>query len=371
FEDTVKQTDDESQIIEKIDIGGISLIRAAAKNFNDVLVVPSKKYYQDAYEVLEKDMETKISDRKKFAQRAFATSMHYDTAIYKYFSEDDFPVITDKITKPNHLRYGENPHQEGVFYGDFNESFEKLNGKELSYNNIVDIDAAINLMKEFEGDKPTFAILKHTNPCGLATANTVSEAWDKALEGDPISAFGGILIANTKIDIETAKKIDTIFYEVLLATDYDDEALELLSKKKNRIVLKLKNFGNAKMIFKNALSGIIVQRIDNKMEKLEDLEVKTNTSPSSKELEDLIFANKIVKHLKSNAIAFVKNSQLIGMGCGQTSRVDACRQGIEKAQRLNLDLKGAVMSSDAFFPFPDSIEIAHKAGISSIIQPGG
>jgi len=372
FEETVDSTDDHSKIIEKIDIGGISLIRAAAKNYKDIFIVPSQDYYQDAFGILSNnDMATSIEERKLFAKRAFATSMHYDTAIFKYFAEEDFPVITRAVQKPIHLRYGENPHQNGSFYGDLEESFTQLNGKALSYNNLVDVDTAMNIMAEFENDNPTFAILKHTNTCGVATRDNVSDAWDKALEGDPVSAFGGVLISNTYIDLKTAEKIDKIFYEVLLAPDFSVDALAFLSKKKKRTILKISKFNKPQKIFKNVLTGFVAQYPDNKTEIDGDMEIATVKKPDTNEIEDLIFANKIVKHLKSNAIAFVKNNQLLGMGCGQTSRVDACRQGIEKAERLGLNLKGAVMSSDAFFPFPDSIEYAHNAGIKSIIQPGG
>jgi len=372
FEETVKSTDNRSEIIEKIDIGGISLIRAAAKNYKDVFIVPSQDYYQSAYDILSKNnMSTGLEERELFAKRAFATSMHYDTAIYKYFSGEDFPVTTKSVQNPKHLRYGENPHQKGTYYGNLEESFTQLNGKELSYNNLVDVDAAMNIMAEFQKDKPTFAVLKHTNVCGIASRDTIEEAWTKALEGDPVSAFGGVLIANTKIDLNTAEKIDKIFYEVLLAPDFSDEALELLSKKKKRTILNITNFNKPEKVFKNVLTGFVAQDFDDITETQNDLKVVTEKAPDKNEVEDLIFANKVVKHLKSNAIAFVKNSQLLGMGCGQTSRVDACRQGIEKAERLGLDLNGAVMSSDAFFPFPDSIEFAHKAGIVSVIQPGG
>ncbi len=372
FEETVKNTDDNNAIIEKIDIGGISLIRAGAKNYKDVLVVASKDYYQEAYDVLtENEMQTSEEVRKEFSKKAFATSMHYDTNIYKYFADENFPVITKNIQNPVHLRYGENPHQKGTFFGNLDDIFNKLNGKELSYNNLVDVDSAINVMSEFKNDKPTFAIMKHTNTCGIATRDNISDAWDKALEGDPVSAFGGVLIANSKIDIQTAEKIDKIFYEVLIAPGFDEDALDFLRKKKKRIILQIKQYPEQDIIFKKTLNGLISQDADNITETAEDLKTVTKINPTEKEIEDLVFANKVVKHLKSNAIAFVKNKQLLGMGCGQTSRVDATRQGIEKAQRLGLDLKGAVMSSDAFFPFPDSIELAHKAGITGIIQPGG
>ncbi len=372
FEKTVETVDDINAIIEKIDIGGISLIRAAAKNYKDVLVVPAKEYYKSAYKILlENKMKTSEEIRKDFAKQSFATSMHYDTVIYKFFAGENFPVISKDLRNPVHLRYGENPHQKGTFYGFPDDIFTKLNGKELSYNNLVDVDAAINIMSEFKKDKPTFAILKHTNTCGISTADDISKAWDKALEGDPVSAFGGVLISNVKIDLQTAQKIDKIFYEVLMAPEFDDEALQLLQKKKKRIILQIEKYPQQDIVFKKTLNGIISQDADIVTETIEDFKTVTKTCPSEKEFEDMIFANKVVKHLKSNAIAFVKNKQLLGMGCGQTSRVDACRQGIEKAKRLGLNLKGAVMSSDAFFPFPDSIEIAHKAGVTSIIQPGG
>jgi len=372
FEKTVETVDDINAIIEKIDIGGISLIRAAAKNYKDVLVVPAKEYYKSAYKILlENNMKTSEEIRKDFAKQSFATSMHYDTVIYKFFAGENFPVISKDLRNPVHLRYGENPHQKGTFYGFPDDIFTKLNGKELSYNNLVDVDAAINIMSEFKKDKPTFAILKHTNTCGISTADDISKAWDKALEGDPVSAFGGVLISNVKIDLQTAQKIDKIFYEVLMAPEFDVEALQLLQKKKKRIILQIEKYPQQDIVFKKTLNGIISQDADIVTETIEDFKTVTKTCPSEKEFEDMIFANKVVKHLKSNAIAFVKNKQLLGMGCGQTSRVDACRQGIEKAQRLGLNIKGAVMSSDAFFPFPDSIEIAHKAGVTSIIQPGG
>ncbi len=372
FEETVKNTDDDNAIIEKIDIGGISLIRAAAKNYRDVLVVASQQYYQSAYEILaENDMQTSEAIRKDFAKKSFATSMHYDTAIYKYFAGEKFPDITENIQYPVHLRYGENPHQKGVFFGNLDEIFEKLNGKELSYNNLVDVDAAINIISEFKDDEPTFAILKHTNTCGIATCGNISDAWDKALEGDPISAFGGVLVSNSKIDLQTAEKIDKIFYEVLIAPEFDEDALGFLKKKKKRIVLRILKYPYQDIVYKKNLNGLIVQDADKLAESVEDLKAVTKAIPSDKEIEDLFFANKVVKHLKSNAIAFVKDKQLLGMGCGQTSRVDATRQGVEKAKLLGLDLQGAVMSSDAFFPFPDSIEIAHKAGIVAIVQPGG
>ena len=372
FEDTVKNTNNESEIIEKIDIWWISLIRAAAKNYHDVLVVSSKDDYKKIYEILSKNnMKIDITTRKKFAKKAFATSMNYDTNIYKYFANEDIPLITKDIQYPIYLRYGENPHQKWVFFGKLDDILEKLNWKELSYNNLVDVDSAINIISEFKNDKPTFAILKHTNTCGLSTQNTISQAWDKALEWDPVSAFGWVLVSNSQIDLETAKKIDSIFYEVLIAPDFQKEALDFLSKKEKRILLKIKKYPKQKIIFKKVLNGVLLQDYDNLTENENDFKIVTNKKPTKQEIEDLIFANKIVKHLKSNAIVFVKNKQLIWMWCWQTSRVDACEQWIKKAQKLGFNLEQAVMASDAFFPFPDSIELAHKAGITSVIQPGG
>lgn len=371
FEKTVSISEDHDEIIEKIDIGGISLIRAAAKNYKNVVIVPSREYYSEITEILKSsDLQTSLKERKNFAKYAFSVSMHYDTIIYKYFSQDNFPVITKKIIHKNSLRYGENSHQSGHFYGDMDAVFTKLNGKELSYNNLVDIDAAISLMTDLP-PQPSFAILKHTNPCGVATCTTLTDAWEKALESDPLSAFGGILISNTSVDIKTAEKLDEIFYEVLIAPDFEKGVLDFLSKKKNRIILKSKDFIPEKYIFKSILSGILVQDSDLSESVTENHEVVTDKKPGKKEFEDLKYANIIVKHLKSNAIALVKNMQLIGAGNGQTSRVDAVRQSIDKANRLNLNTKGAVMASDAFFPFPDSIELASEAGIKAIIQPGG
>jgi phosphoribosylaminoimidazolecarboxamide formyltransferase / IMP cyclohydrolase len=372
FEKTVSTTEDKNEIIEKIDIGGISLIRAAAKNYKDVVIVPSRDYYKEITDILkESEMQTTEKERKNFAKSAFSVSMHYDTIIYRYFSQDNFPVITKKIIQKNVLRYGENSHQTGYFYGDLDSIFTKLNGKELSHNNLVDIDAAISLMSDLPQKEPVFAVLKHTNPCGVASGTTLKEAWEKALESDPLSAFGGILISNTPIDITTAAKIDEIFYEVLIAPDFEDGVLHFLSKKKNRIILKMNNFNPEKLTFKSILSGILVQDADSAENATEKYNVVSELKPNDEELQDLLFANIIVKHLKSNAIALVKNKQLIGIGCGQTSRVDATRQSIEKARRLNLKIAGAVLASDAFFPFPDSIELASEAGIKAIIQPGG
>ncbi len=373
FEDTATSTDDESAIIEKIDIGGISLIRAAAKNYKDVVVVPSKEEYSLFLEMLKDNQGfTSVEMRKELARRAFKVSSHYDTAIYTYFldgQEDD--AFKHSIHQAKVLRYGENPHQKGIFYGNLDEQFEKLNGKALSYNNLVDIDAAVSLMAEFKDAEPTFAVLKHTNSCGVATRTTVLEAWEAALAGDNISAFGGILICNSTIDLLTAEAIDKIFYEVVMAPNFTDKAKAHLSKKKKRVLLKIKSFDVRAKSFKSLLNGVIEQDTDLKMESADDFKTVTKTAPTAEQINDLIFANKCVKHLKSNTIVLIKNNQLIGMGCGQTSRVDACKQAIAKAHAFGFDTKGAVMASDAFFPFPDCVEIAHKAGICAVVQPGG
>lgn len=373
FEDTVASTNDEATIIEKIDIGGISLIRAAAKNYKDVVVVPSKNEYQMMLELLQEQQGfTNLTDRKELARRAFKVSSNYDTAIYSHFNSDSEDLaFKNSIHQYEVLRYGENPHQQGVFYGDMSELFDKLNGKAISFNNLVDIDAAINIMAEFKDADPTFAILKHTNTCGLASRDSVQEAWQAALAGDNISAFGGILISNTTIDLATAEEINTLFYEVLIAPSFDKAALELLKKKKKRILLQIKHFNIRKRSFKSLLNGVIEQDTDLKMETADDLKVVTQKAPSIAQVSDLLFANKAVKHLKSNTIVLIKNNQLIGMGCGQTSRVDACKQAIAKAHSFGFDTQDAVMASDAFFPFPDCVEIADKAGIVSVIQPGG
>jgi phosphoribosylaminoimidazolecarboxamide formyltransferase/IMP cyclohydrolase len=372
FEKTVEETDDESTIIEKIDIGGVSLIRAAAKNFRDVVTVGSQDQYADLLYVLqENNGGISLEQRKMLARKAFGVTMHYDNAIHRYFAGEDYPLISTALPYPTPLRYGENPHQSARYYGKLDDRFEKLSGKELSYNNLVDVDAAVNLMAEFRDDEPTFAILKHTNPCGLATRPGVSEAWDAALAGDPVSAFGGILITNAEVDLPTAEKIDQIFYEVLIAPAFTVEARVFLAKKQKRILLKIKHFNQRPKMLKTLLDGVIVQDTDLKIHVPADLQTVTNRAPEAGQLADLIFANKLVKHLKSNAIALARNRQLCGIGCGQTSRVDACRQSIEKARHFGFDLNGAVMASDAFFPFPDSVELAHQAGITAVIQPGG
>ena len=375
FEETVKSTTDQAAIIEKIDIGGIALIRGAAKNFGDVVVIPSQAEYSDLHKILaDQDGVSSLAERKDLARRAFKVSSHYDTAIFQYFdggAEASEPSFKQSLHQSQVLRYGENPHQQGIFFGEMDSMFEKLCGKELSYNNLVDVDAAVAIMAEFQNDKPTFAVLKHTNPCGVATRDTVLEAWHAALAADPVSAFGGILICNTTVDLATAEQINKLFYEVLIARDFTDEAYELLSAKKKRVLLKIKHFDAQPKAFKSLLNGVIVQDADQKTETTTDLTNATKREPTSQEIADLLFANKCVKHLKSNTIVLAREGQLLGMGCGQTSRVDACRQAIAKAKNFGFELEGAVMASDAFFPFPDCVEIAHEAGITAVIQPGG
>lgn len=371
FEETVASTKNEAAIIEKIDIGGISLIRAAAKNFTDVAIVPSRNEYDFILNVLqEKQGFTDIEDRKQLALRTFQISSHYDTAIFNYFNKtDDF---NKRVSPAMSLRYGENPHQAGTYYGDLDEMFEKLNGKPLSFNNLVDIDAAVNLMAEFKDDAPTFAVLKHTNPCGVATRPTLLEAWKDALAGDPVSAFGGVLICNTEVDAATAQEIHQLFFEVLIAPAFTKEALQILTnKRKKRVLLRIKHFDLQTTTFKSILNGVVEHATDTKMETAQDLKVATSQAPTEQEIRDLLFAAKCAKHLKSNTIALAKNLQLVGSGCGQTSRVDACRQAITKANAFGFELKGAVMASDAFFPFPDCVQIAHEAGITAVVQPGG
>ncbi len=371
FEETLASGAAEQDIIEKIDIGGISLIRAAAKNFKDVIIVSSKNDYEFLYEVLSKNEgQSTLAERKEFAKRAFNVSSHYDTAIFNYFNtENPLSVFKQSVQSSQVLRYGENPHQKGVFYGNLNDMFDKLNGKELSYNNLVDVDAAVELIKEF--DEPTFAILKHTNACGLASRSSLKQAWIDALAGDPVSAFGGVIICNRVIDAETAKEIHTLFCEVLIAPGFEPEAVALLSEKKNRILLVQKAVDLPNKQFKTLLNGVIEQDKDLSMEGVADMRTVTSKAPSAQELNDLAFANKLVKHTKSNTIILAKNNQLLASGVGQTSRVDALRQAILKAESFGFDLKGAVMASDAFFPFPDCVEIAGKAGITAVVQPGG
>jgi len=388
FEETVAATlspsfggnkaDAEKQIIEKIDIGGPSMIRGAAKNFKDVVVIAAKKDYLGLAELLQQQKgETTIEQRKAYAAKAFEIVAHYDVAIAKYFNPADAPYFLESVSNPKTMRYGENPHQAAVFYGDTSELFEQLNGKELSYNNLVDADAAIQLISEFpqpltngiDNEGMVFAIIKHTNVCGVATRNTVKAAWDAALAGDNESAFGGVLICNSGIDKDTADAINEIFFEVLIAPAFDEDALKLLKSKKNRILLQLKKAPHYRQQYKSLLNGVLKQQSD-EGNYTEWKEVGARTT-NNEENADLIFANLVCKHLKSNAIALVKNMQLIGKGCGQTSRVDAVRHALAKAKQFNFDLTGAVMASDAFFPFNDCVQLGHEAGITAFIQPGG
>ncbi len=371
FEETVASTNEEQTIIEKIDIGGISLIRAAAKNFKDVLIVASRDQYAPFLEVLEAQYgKTSIAQRKFHAALAFNVSSHYDTAIFNYFNQEaEKDVFKESVQEAKVLRYGENPHQKGLFFGKMEEIFDQIHGKEISYNNLLDIDGAVNLIAEF--DETTFAILKHNNACGVASRATVAEAYQAALAGDPVSAFGGILVTNATVDKETAEHVSKLFCEVLIAPAYNEDALEILTKKKNLIILIQKEKLQRKEQFRSLLNGVLVQDKDQKTESAGDLKPITDQKPTDKEIEDLIFANKIVKHTKSNAIVLAKDKQLCASGVGQTSRVDALKQSIEKAQSFEFDLNGAVLASDAFFPFADSVELAHQAGISAVIQPGG
>ena len=373
FEHTVASGANHQDIIEKIDIGGISLIRAAAKNYTDVVCVSSVNDYAEFLNLLEtKNGETSDDDRKRFAAKAFNVSSHYDTAIFNYFNKNHEETAL-KISETNGkvLRYGENPHQKGYFFGDFDAVFTKLHGKELSYNNLLDVDAAVNLILEFKGEAPTFAILKHNNACGFAQRNTLHQAYVDALAGDPVSAFGGVLISNSEIDKATAEDIHKLFCEVVIAPSFSAEALEILKGKKNRILLILKDFELPKTNVRSCLNGVLVQDRNSVTDTLEGLKSVTDKTATSNELEDLIFASKICKHTKSNTIVLVKNKQLCASGTGQTSRVDALNQAIHKATSFNFNLKGAVMASDAFFPFPDCVEIADNAGITAVIQPGG
>lgn len=373
FEETVKNSTAEEEIIEKIDIGGISLIRAAAKNYRDVVVVASKDEYAMLDHLLTtKDGFTDLADRKELGRRAFKVSSHYDTAIFDYFNQgSDDLVYKQSIHKHKVLRYGENPHQRGVYFGDLAEIFDLIGGKELSYNNLVDVDAAVALMAEFKDAEPTVAILKHTNPCGVAIRASLIEAWDAALACDNISAFGGILIANRPIDLDTAQKIDQIFYEVLIAPDFEQDALTVLTQKKKRILLRLKRYPNQNTLAKTLINGVIMQDQDAQIQLASDLTTVTRKAATLAQIDDLLFAAKCAKHLKSNTIVLAKQNQMIGMGCGQTSRVDALKQAIVKAQQFGFDLTGSVMASDAFFPFPDCVEIADAAGVKAVIQPGG
>ena len=371
FEETVQLNAEEDEIIEKIDIGGISLIRAAAKNFKDVVIVASKTDYTMLEDILKtQNGQTTIDQRRAFAQKAFNITSHYDNSIFKFFNQEDpLPVFKESIQTSQILRYGENPHQKGVFYGELDAMFNKLNGKELSYNNLVDVDAAVALIDEFT--EPTIAILKHTNACGIASRNFIKEAWIDALACDPVSAFGGVIIANDEINAETAAEISKIFYEVLIAPAYTDEAVAILKGKKNRIILIRQPVKLPAKQFKTLLNGVIEQDKDEVIEGTDQMKTVTNRLPTEHELRDLFFANKVVKHTKSNTIVFAKNNRLIASGVGQTSRVDSLKQAVIKAESFGFDLNGAVMASDAFFPFPDCVELAAKAGITAVLQPGG
>lgn len=371
FEKTVASGAPEADIIEKIDIGGISLIRAAAKNFRDTVIVASVDDYSLFLETITKNNgSTTLEERKLFATKAFHVSSNYDTAIFNYFNTDE-TYYKQSIANGQVLRYGENPHQKGFFFGEFDKMFTKLHGKELSYNNLLDVDAAVNLMGEFKNDGPTFAILKHNNACGLATRDTVKQAYLDALAADPTSAFGGVLISNAKIDKAAAEEINKLFCEVVIAPAYDDDAATMLQEKKNRILLVQHEVELPAKQVRTCLNGLLVQDKDNITDNKDQLQTVTITSPTAQEVEDLLFASKICKHTKSNTIVFAKNKQLYASGTGQTSRVDALRHAVEKAQSFNFDLTGAVMASDAFFPFPDCVELAKNAGITAVIQPGG
>lgn len=371
FEETLASGASDQDIIEKIDIGGISLIRAAAKNYQDVLIIPSRTVYADALSILQsQNCETNVAQRKAFAKVAFDVSSHYDTAIYGYFNQDsnelDFKL---SINQKRMLRYGENPHQKGAFFGNLDEIITQLHGKALSYNNLLDVDAAVNLLAEFY--EPTVAIIKHNNACGLASRDNLLSAYTDALAADPVSAFGGIIAANQEIDLQTAEAINEIFCEVVVAPSFAPEALEVLKSKKNRVLLTLNNYTPQEHVVRTVLNGFLVQDRDVKTDSHEDLNVATQNAPSAAEIDDLLFASKICKHTKSNTIVLAKNKQMLASGTGQTSRVDALRQAIAKAVQFEFDLKDAVMASDAFFPFADSVEIAHEAGIGAVIQPGG
>ncbi len=371
FEKTVASNASEQDIIEKIDIGGISLIRAAAKNFNDVVIVPSMDYYAEFLKLYkENDGQTSLEIRRRFAAYAFNVSSHYDTAIFNYFNrKEEIANFKYSSTAGMGLRYGENPHQKGFYYGKLSDCFDQLNGKEISYNNLIDIDAAISLIDDFEA--PAFAILKHNNACGMAVRNDLLDAWKDTLAGDPVSAFGGIIVTNRTITKEVAEEMHKIFFEVCIAPDYEAEALEILKGKKNRIILKRKEFAKNDVMFRSALNGALVQEKDNVVPTIDEMKSVTTTVISPEMAEDLVFATILVKHTKSNAIVLAKGKQLLASGTGQTSRVDALRQAIAKAKSFGFDLNGAVMASDAFFPFADCVEIAHAEGIAGVVHPGG
>ena len=370
FEETVASRASDADIIEKIDIGGISLIRGAAKNYNDVVIVASKGQYAPLMEMLNKNgAASTLEERRWFAKEAFAVSSSYDSAIFNYFDGGELSAFRAAADNAKSLRYGENPHQKGAFFGNFNDMFEQIHGKEISYNNLLDIDAAVSLISEFE--ETTFAILKHNNACGLASRPTLLEAWKCALAGDPVSAFGGVLIANAEVDAATAEEVNKLFFEIIIAPSYTAEALEILKQKKNRIILIQKRGIDTKVQYRSLLNGVLMQERDLKVELPEELKQVTNKAVSPEVIEDLLFANKIVKHSKSNAIVLAKDKQLYASGVGQTSRVDSLRHAIEKAKSFGFDLKDSVMASDAFFPFADCVEIAHNEGIDTVIQPGG
>ena len=370
FEDTLASGAEEQAIIEKIDIGGISLIRAAAKNFRDTLIVPSREEYQTALDILKsQNGASTLAQRKSFASKAFNISSHYDTAIFNYFNDGSITALKQSIQESKTLRYGENPHQKGTFYGKLDEVFDKLNGKELSYNNLLDIDAAVSLMAEFTDT--TFAVLKHNNACGLASRENLVDAWKDALAADPVSAFGGVLITNRKVDIETAQEIHKLFFEVIIAPAYDEAALELFKTKKNRVVLIQKEVIMPSKTVRTILNGVLEQDKDVKTDQIANMNDVCEVQATEDQKSDLAFASKLCKNTKSNTIIFAKNKQLISSGVGQTSRVDALRQAIVKAKAFGFDLNGAVMASDAFFPFPDCVEIADKEGVKAVIQPGG
>jgi phosphoribosylaminoimidazolecarboxamide formyltransferase/IMP cyclohydrolase len=371
FEETVATVSDEDEIIEKIDIGGISLIRASAKNYNDVLIVPGREHYSKLLDLLnEKKGNTSLEDRRYFAAEAFKTSSHYDTAIFNYLNRNEkIPAFRESIDAHYDLRYGENPHQKGIFFGNVDLIFDKLHGKEISFNNLLDVEAAINLIDEFT--EPTYAIIKHNNACGIACRTNPGDAWKDALACDPVSAYGGIIITNTNIDGHIAPEIDKIFFEIIIAPGYSKEALPVLQQKKNRIILLRKEKTKSRSNYRSLLNGVLWQERDMNTEYASDMRPVTIRIPDSREYDDLVFANILVKHCKSNAIVIAKNKQLCASGIGQTSRVDALKQAIEKAHSFGFDLSGAVLASDAFFPFADSVEIAHKAGIAAIVQPGG
>jgi len=372
FVETVAAGKSEAEVIEKIDIGGISLIRAAAKNYQDVLIVSSRTQYEELLALLQsKQCATDLEDRRRFAAMAFDITAEYDTAIFDYFNTNEqLPVFRKSVSPARPLRYGENPHQQAAFYGNLDALFEQLNGKELSYNNLVDIDAALGLLREFREDT-AFVIVKHTNACGAATAPTVKEAYLKAFQADTLSAFGGVLVTNQTVDAAAAAEMNSLFFEILVAPDFEPDALELLQSKKNRILLRLKSFPESKKQFRSLLGGVIEQDADLKTDSADDLTTVTQRRPSDAEVKALLFASKICKHTKSNTIVLAIDGQMLASGTGQTSRVDALKQAIDKAGAFGFDLKGAVMASDAFFPFPDCVELAWKAGITAVIQPGG